>query len=197
MKTKRRPSTTFNKPIEPTRGILGSSTSWRSDAPYRRLPRNKRARSPLHVRYLRCHFVRRTAGVGLKRWREERDALIKRKDPVGVRLQSDHTAGDVADDLEHLDVVALAFPVFKDGRAYTNARRLRERHGYRGEVRAIGNVLRDQYLFMVRCGFDALEVKEGETEEDWQHATGAITVFYQPAADDKETVLRKRHRKAS
>ena len=135
--------------------------------------------------------------VGLKRWRDEHKSLLKRKDPVGVRLQSDHTAGDVADDLEHLGVVAFAFPVFRDGRAYTNARRLRERHGYRGEIRAIGNVLRDQYLFMLRCGFDALEVKEGETVEDWQRATGAITVFYQPAADEKETVLQKRHRKTS
>ena len=132
--------------------------------------------------------------VGLKRWREERDALIKRKDPVGVRLQSDHTAGDVADDLEHLGVVALAFPVFKDGRAYSNARRLRERHDYTGEIRAIGNVLRDQYLFMGRCGFDALEVKEGETEKDWQQATNAITVAYQPAADGRETAMQQRHR---
>ena len=132
--------------------------------------------------------------VGLKRWREERDSLIKRKDPAGVRLQSDHTAGDVADDLEHLGVVALAFPVFKDGRAYSNARRLRERHGYTGEIRAIGNVLRDQYLFLLRCGFDALEVKEGETEKDWQKATKAFSVFFQPAADDQETVVSLRHR---
>ena len=132
--------------------------------------------------------------VGLKRWREERNSLIKRKDPAGVRLQSDHTAGDVADDLEHLGVVALAFPVFKDGRAYSNARRLRERHGYTGEIRAIGNVLRDQYLFMLRCGFDALEVKEGETEKDWQKATKAFSVFFQPAADDQETVVSLRHR---
>ena len=132
--------------------------------------------------------------VGLRRWREERDSLIKRKDPAGVRLQSDHTAGDVADDLEHLGVVALAFPVFKDGRAYSNARRLRERYGYTGEIRAIGNVLRDQYLFMLRCGFDALEVKEGETEKGWQKATKAFSVFFQPAADDQETVVSLRHR---
>ena len=132
--------------------------------------------------------------VGLKRWREERDSLIKRKDPAGVRLQSDHTAGDVADDLEHLGVVALAFSVFKDGRAYSNARRLRERHGYTGEIRAIGNVLRDQYLFMLRCGFNVLEVKEGETEKDWQKAIKAFSVFCQPAADDQETVVSLRHR---
>ena len=132
--------------------------------------------------------------VGLKRWREERGSLLKRKDPVGVRLKSNHTAGDVADDLDNLGVVALAFPVFRDGRAYTNARRLRERHGFKGEIRAIGNVLRDQYLFMQRCGFDALEVREGETEQDWQKATNAFTDFYQPAADGRETALQQRHR---
>jgi uncharacterized protein (DUF934 family) len=100
----------------------------------------------------------------------------------------------VAEDLEHLGVVALAFPVFKDGRAYTNARRLRERYGYKGEIRAIGNVLRDQYLFMLRCGFDALEVKEGETEQGWEKAVRAFSVFYQPAADGQATVLSLRHR---
>ena len=132
--------------------------------------------------------------VGLKRWRGERETLLKRTDPVGVRLKSDHTAGDVAEDLEHLGVVALAFPVFTDGRAYTNARRLRERYGYKGEIRAIGNVLRDQYLFMGRCGFDALEVKEGETEQDWEKAVRAFSVFYQPAADGQATALSLRHR---
>lgn len=132
--------------------------------------------------------------VGLKRWRHERASLLKRGDPVGVRLKSMHTASDVADDLDHLGVVALAFPVFTDGRAYTNARRLRERHGYRGEIRAIGNVLPDQYLFMLRCGFDAFEVREGDTEKDWNKATQGITVFYQPAADERESVVSLRHR---
>ena len=132
--------------------------------------------------------------VGLKRWRDERETLLKRADPVGVRLQSDHTAGDVADDLEHLGVIAFAFPVFRDGRAYSNARRLRERYGYTGEIRAIGNVLRDQYLFMLRCGFDALEVKEGETEKDWEKAVRAFSVFYQPAADGRVTALSLRHK---
>ena len=135
--------------------------------------------------------------VGLKRWRDERETLLKRADPVGVRLQSDHTASDVAGDLEHLGVVAFACPVFRDGRAYSNARRLRERYGYTGEIRAIGNVLRDQYLFMGRCGFDALEVKEGETERDWQKATQAIGVFYQAAADGRETVIQRRHRRTA
>lgn len=132
--------------------------------------------------------------VGLKRWRRERESLLKRGHPVGVRLKSKHTAGDVADDLEHLGVIALAFPVFTDGRAYTNARRLRERYGYRGEIRAIGNVLPDQYLFMQRCGFDTFEVREGDPEKDWEKATRGISVFYQPTADGRETVVSLRHR---
>jgi len=132
--------------------------------------------------------------VGLKRWRSERESLLKRGHPVGVRLKSNHTAGDIADDLDHLGVIALAFPVFTDGRAYTNARRLRERHGYRGEVRAIGNVLPDQYLFMQRCGFDAFEVREGDGEKSWDKATGMISVFYQPAADGQQSVASLRHR---
>lgn len=134
--------------------------------------------------------------VSLVRWCEERDALIDRKNLVGVRLKAEQTASEVAADLEHLGVVALAFKTFRDGRAYSNARRLRERYGYKGELRAIGNVLRDQYLFMLRCGFDALEVKEGETEADWQDATDAISTAYQPAAtDDKPLVMSLRERR--
>jgi len=139
--------------------------------------------------------------ISLIRWRAERDALVEREDPLGVRLTADQTAGEVADDLDHLDLIALAFPVYTDGRAYSNARRLRERYGFKGELRAIGNVLRDQYLFMQRCGFDTLEVKEGETEEDWRHAVGAISVAYQPATDDSTTEpaqsLRQRRQAAS
>ena len=132
--------------------------------------------------------------VGLERWRGERVSLLKRAGPVGVRLKSEHRVDDIAGDLDHLGVVALAFPAFTDGRAYSHARRLRERFGYRGEIRAIGNVLRDQYLFMVRCGFDALEVASGETEKDWQKAVRAISVFYQPTADGRPSVLSLRHR---
>ena len=62
--------------------------------------------------------------------------------------------------LDRLAVVALVFPSFRDGRAYSQARLLRERHNYRGELRATGQVLRDQFLFMLRAGFDSFEVKK-------------------------------------
>ena len=128
--------------------------------------------------------------VSLVRWYEERDALIDRKNLVGARLKAEQTVIEVAADLEHIGVVALDFKTFRDGRAYSNARRLRERNGYKGELRTIGNVLRDQYLFMLRCGFDALEVKEAETEADWQDVTDAVSTTYQPAAtDDKPPVM--------
>jgi len=133
--------------------------------------------------------------VGLKRWRAERERLILRDGPLGVRLTSDQTPGELGDDLEFLDLVALEFSAFTDGRSYSNARRLRERYGFAGEVRATGDVLRDQFLFLKRCGFDALEVRQGESAETWTEATRAITTPMQPAADGVATALSLRERR--
>jgi len=135
--------------------------------------------------------------VTLARWRESRDKLVKRNQPVGVRLRSDEFPDEIAGDLEHFAVIALEFPTFRDGRAYSHARKLRERLGYAGELRAVGNVLRDQWVFMRRCGFDAFEVRGGkEAEAAWQEAAGEIGVQYQPAADRRPGVLALRHRPA-
>jgi len=133
--------------------------------------------------------------VSLKRWRAERERLILRGGPLGVRLTAEQTPGELGEDLEFLDLVALEFPAFTDGRAYSNARRLRERYGFEGEVRAVGDVLRDQYRAMHRCGFDALEVRQGEGEADWQRAVGAITTPMQPGADGAETAVSLRERR--
>lgn len=133
--------------------------------------------------------------VGLKRWQQDREHLILRGGPLGVRLTSDQTPGELGDDLEFLDLVALEFPVFTDGRSYSNARRLRERHGFTGEVRAVGDVLRDQYLFMRRCGFDAFEVVQGESADTWTAALSAITTPMQPAADEVTPAVSLRERR--
>jgi uncharacterized protein (DUF934 family) len=95
--------------------------------------------------------------------------------------------------LDRFAVVALEFPVFTDGRAFTSARLLRERYGYTGEVRAVGNVLRDQVLFMLRCGFDAFEMKSDDAAENWRAAIAEIDVFYQAAADRRTRVVELRH----
>ena len=132
--------------------------------------------------------------VTLERWMAERDRLTGHNAPFGIRLRSDEQPEDIADDVHRFDVIALEFPAFKDGRAYSSARLLRERFGYEGELRAVGNVLRDQLMFMVRCGFDAFELDKDADAERWTEAIDEISVFYQPAADDRTPVpaLRKR-----
>jgi len=122
--------------------------------------------------------------VSLVRWQAERDALTAAGRRVGVRLAAAERVEAIADDLARLALVALEFPAFRDGRAYSKARILRERHGFTGQIRAVGNVLRDQFLFMHRCGFDALEVTDAAEAEAWQAELTRFSVFFQPAADD-------------
>ena len=131
--------------------------------------------------------------VTLDRWRGARDSLIRRNAAIGVRLRSDQPAAEIAEDVDRFAVVALEFPVFTDGRAFTSARLLRERYGFTGEIRAVGNVLRDQILFMTRCGFDAFEMDSPGAADDWRAALAEIDVFYQAAADRRAGVLELRH----
>jgi uncharacterized protein (DUF934 family) len=84
--------------------------------------------------------------------------------------------------------VALSFPTFKDGRAYSQARLLRERYGFRGELRATGQVLRDQLLFMHRAGFDAFELSKDADAPVFVQALTRYSLFYQPAGDGSLSV---------
>lgn len=131
--------------------------------------------------------------VGLARWREQHQALLARNAPLGIRLASDQPPALIAEDLSHFELVALEFPKFTDGRAYSYARLLRERYGFTGELRAVGNVLRDQAFFMQRCGFDAFEVTEAAALDGWRSAAREITVRYQPAADRRPWAAAQRH----
>lgn len=130
--------------------------------------------------------------VSLERWESERESLLARNTPIGVRLKSDQTPALVADDLDRFSVVALEFPKFNDGRAYSYARLLRDRYGFKGEVRAVGNVLRDQFLLMQRCGFDAFEVANEAAATAWEKAISEISVTYQPGADARRPALALR-----
>jgi uncharacterized protein (DUF934 family) len=121
-----------------------------------------------------------------------RQALAGRNAALGVRLPNDREVAEIADDLHRLDAVVLEFPAFKDGRAYSQARLLRQRHGYTGEIRATGDVLQDQAIFLVRCGFDAFQVDD-HTAERWQAALRRISVVYQPASDDSTPAPWRRH----
>jgi len=131
--------------------------------------------------------------VDLARWQAERDALLARGTPVGVLLRPDEEPDVLADDVGRLDLVALDFPVFKDGRAYSSARILREHLGFTGELRAVGDVLLEQLHFMDRAGFDAFEIDSDDPERDWEIASADMTLWYQATGDGRTTVLRQRH----
>ena len=95
--------------------------------------------------------------VPFRYWQEHRQELLQRKGRLGVCVYGDDDTAQVAKDLEHFALVALDFPVFKDGRAYSHARILREHHGFAGDIRAVGDVLRDQLFFMQRCGISSFQ----------------------------------------
>lgn len=127
--------------------------------------------------------------VSLKRWQAERETLAARNAPLGVRLSSNQSPEALGADVSHFALIELEFPKFRDGRGYSWARILRQRLGFTGEVRAVGDVLRDQWLFMSRCGVDAFEVRPGTRLEDFRAALAEQTVFYQPASDRVRNVL--------
>ena len=134
--------------------------------------------------------------ISLDKWLQDRERLGGRNAPLGVRLKAGQSPELIADDLGRFDVIALEFPVFTDGRAYSYARMLRERYAYTGQVRAVGNVLRDQYFFMRRCGFDAFEVADGTRLEDWLESDREITVVYQQATDGRPAAAALRAEKS-
>jgi uncharacterized protein (DUF934 family) len=115
--------------------------------------------------------------------------------PVGVLWPNNKNVADLAPFLDRLDVVALVFPNFKDGRAYSQARVLRERYRFRGELRATGQVLRDQFVFLVRAGFDALDVAKAGDATAFASALARYTVFYQPTGEGRATASRLRTEK--
>ena len=130
--------------------------------------------------------------VPLNLWLEHAHALKARDGGLGVWLNSDEEVEAIADDLEHFQVVALNFPVFSDGRSYSNARLLRDRYAYKGEVRAIGDVLRDQLFLMKRCGFDAYVIREDRNAEEALQSLKDFSEVYQAATDQPQPLFRRR-----
>jgi uncharacterized protein (DUF934 family) len=118
--------------------------------------------------------------------------LALRSAPTGVLWPNNRSVAELVLHLDRLGLVALVFPNFRDGRAYSQARLLRERYGFRGELRATGEVLRDQFLFLARAGFDAFEVKKDADAAAFAAAVARYSVFYQPAGDGRPSALRAR-----
>lgn len=120
------------------------------------------------------------------------EALLGRNSPTGVIWPNNRDPEELVPYLGRLAVVALVFPTFRDGRAYSQARLLRERYNYKGELRATGQVLRDQFVFMLRAGFDSFEVKKDADAEAFAATAKRYTVFYQPTGDGRITALHQR-----
>jgi uncharacterized protein (DUF934 family) len=130
--------------------------------------------------------------ISLTRFQAEGERLLSEGRAVGVRIEPDEAVEALAYDLPRIALVAPAFPKYRDGRAYTSATLLRERFGFTGEVRAVGDVLREQAGFMVRCGFDAFEPADGATPEQWAKAADRHRHVYQRAADSRAPAFVER-----
>lgn len=146
------------------------------------------------------HSVRLPVGpllVPLAVWRARKEELIQRNwehhEPLGVWLAPGEGPESIAGDLGDLSLVGVHFPKLADGRGYSTARLLRERYGYRGELRAFGDVGRDQLHFLDRVGFDSFAIKENGA--DAADALAAFATFpdaYQAAANEPLPLFRRR-----
>jgi uncharacterized protein (DUF934 family) len=128
--------------------------------------------------------------VPLKVWQAQREKLQSRT-PLGVWLDSDERAEELAGDLDRFAVIAVNFPKFADGRGYSIAYRLRVRLGYRGELRAIGDVLRDQLFYMQRVGFDTFEPRADRDIHVALKGLSDFSVTYQASADEAQPLFRR------
>lgn len=128
--------------------------------------------------------------VPLPRWQSDREALLARGE-IAVWLASDQTPKLLGDDIAKLDLIAVDFPGFADGRGFSYGRELREQHGFTGELRAVGLFMRDQLAYLSRCGFNSFALQDCDL-----HAALAslkdFSVHYQASIDNPLPLFRAR-----
>ncbi|MDC1514122.1 DUF934 domain-containing protein [Porticoccaceae bacterium] len=127
----------------------------------------------------------------LKYWLEQSAELDGQAGLVGVWLDSDEEVEALADDLAQLPVVALNFPKFVDGRGFSSARLLRDRYDYKGEIRAIGNVIQDQLFILQRCGFSQFCLADNVDLEAAAKSLNDFSDSYQTAADQDQPLFKR------
>lgn len=128
--------------------------------------------------------------VPLKVWLAQRAVLQQRND-IGVWFASDERPENLAEDVHRFSVIAVDFPKFSDGRGYSIAYNLRTRLGYSGELRAIGDVLRDQLFYMQRVGFDTFEPRPDRNINDALKGFEDFSEVYQTSVDRKQPLFRR------
>jgi uncharacterized protein (DUF934 family) len=130
--------------------------------------------------------------VSLARFKKDRDAILARNDAIGIKLLSNESPEALGEDVSRFSLIALDFPRFRDGRAFSWARMLRTRLHFKGEIRSTGHFLYDQLNFQHRVGFDAFEVPETITLAEFKRALGEMSEVYQPSVDGRKTIRELR-----
>lgn len=133
--------------------------------------------------------------VSLGRFLSEHDQLLARNRSIGVRLANTDDPALLVPFLDQLHLIELQFPKYTDGRAFSQSQLLRRRYGYKGEIRATGQVLRDQLRLMIRSGFDAIVIDEANAEGVYDFSAHEFSEFYQAASDTSDTIFVKRQKK--
>jgi uncharacterized protein (DUF934 family) len=119
--------------------------------------------------------------VTLQRWTQDKAQLMKRSAKVGVRLAPVDLVDALSDDLSSISLIELNFPAFTDGRSFSQARLLRSRYGYLGEIRAVGNYMPDQVFYLHRVGVNAFEFNSAKDIDLAMSAVNDFSVRYQPS----------------
>ncbi len=135
--------------------------------------------------------------VPLAVWLAQKTTLAARAGEIGVWLASDERPEQLKEDAASLPLIAVDFPTFADGRGYSIAYNLRARLGYTGEVRAVGDVLRDQLFYMSRVGFNAFATREDRSIEDALKGLSDFSDAYQTSWDQKTPLFRRFARPAA
>jgi uncharacterized protein (DUF934 family) len=129
--------------------------------------------------------------VPVKVWLANHEALVNRQD-IGIWFEGDDEPEKIGAELTRFPVIAVNFPKFADGRGYSIARLIKERYQFTGELRAIGDVLRDQLYFLQRCGFNSFQVRADRIDESAIESFKDFSTVYQAAADDTPALFHKR-----
>jgi uncharacterized protein (DUF934 family) len=129
--------------------------------------------------------------VPLAYWKAHRDELRIRVDGACVWLDAGEETAEIAEDIHLLDTIGLHFPHHKDGRSYSYARELRLRYGYKGDIVAFGDVLRDQMFYMQRVGFNVFEPRADRDIEVALEGLSDFTLAYQGDVHEPRPIWRR------
>ncbi len=130
--------------------------------------------------------------IPFKYWKENQTTLDNRVGKTAICINGEDRIEDIVSFITQFDLIALEFPAFKDGRCYSHARLLRDRYKFEGDLRAVGDVLRDQVFYLNRCGISSFYIRDDKDIEDALNALKDFTVTYQTAADGALPVYKLR-----